>query len=184
MLLLLTAGGLVEALPQGSQSCSSPLAGDTTYTLCGAFCKAEKASALCGYCKCKRCTFCGGTLTPPAEPRQPSPKAAAAPAATAVSVAPSLKKKKSSAAPTPAPAPAPSPQLAPSPSKKKKFHFAVASSPPPPPPPPLAGVKCSSKQFGDTSFESCAPFCKKEKSASHCKFCKCKQCDYCKHVEL
>lgn len=216
---------LVEAIPSGSQACTSSLPMDTSYTMCGAFCKPEKASNVCSYCKCKRCLSCGGTLTPPSEPRGKSATStASAPAPASVpTMASSTKKKKSNpAVPTPAPTVTPTPFPVPSHTKKNKATH-ILFSPPPPPPRVLTGsVKCSSNQHGDTAFESCAAFCKKETSGSHCKcgslhdisytqsptrslvppspppnkmlhanifaivlrFCKCKQCDYCKHVEL
>jgi len=181
---LLCCVGVVYAIPPGSQACSSQMPGDTAFTMCGAFCKPEKASKICSYCKCKTCQYCGGTQTPPAEPRFPKPvTAAAAAAGAALTQAPKKKKVPvMTAAPAPTPAPVPAPATTGVAPKKGKKKPTSAASPPPPPPGPAP--KCSSKQFGDTNFELCAPFCKSDKASGHCKFCKCKACAFCKHVEL
>lgn len=48
-------------------SCSSGLTGDFVYETCASFCKEEAAETHCKFCKCKSCTFCGGTTHPKAK---------------------------------------------------------------------------------------------------------------------
>mmetsp|Transcript_34966 Transcript_34966/g.111306 ORF Transcript_34966/g.111306 Transcript_34966/m.111306 type:complete len:227 (+) Transcript_34966:153-833(+) len=38
---------------------------------------------------------------------------------------------------------------------------------------------CSSGLTGDTAFTTCGSFCKEDKRANHCRFCKCRGCPYC-----
>lgn len=46
-------------MPEGDrQYCSSNRPGDFKYRACGTFCKAERVSQHCGFCKCMTCTFC------------------------------------------------------------------------------------------------------------------------------
>ena len=45
---------------------------------------------------------------------------------------------------------------------------------------PPTGAACKSGLFGDTQTTACGGFCKQLKAANHCKFCKCKECTFCR----
>jgi len=106
---------------QGTGTCSSGLSGDTNEVGCAAFCKADKASNHCRFCKCRTCGFCASLL---------SASRAAAPGSTAPGSA--------------------------------ALH-----------------LPCKSKETGDFSYKTCAPFCQAGKAGAHCLYCKCADCHYC-----
>jgi len=79
-----------NAPPAGSsttkKACASGMPGDFAYETCGGFCKPAKAANHCKFCKCKSCTFCGGSMGEPATPS----KLASTPALRASAAAPSM----------------------------------------------------------------------------------------------
>lgn len=40
-------------------------------------------------------------------------------------------------------------------------------------------LPCKSKEAGDFSYRTCAPFCQVSKATGHCLYCKCADCHYC-----
>eukprot|EP00966_Prymnesium_polylepis_P029038 673324-Prymnesium_polylepis.1 len=38
---------------------------------------------------------------------------------------------------------------------------------------------CNSTLHGDSRYTGCAPFYKQLKASNHCRYCKCKACDWC-----
>lgn len=46
-----------------------------------------------------------------------------------------------------------------------------------------AAKDCSSKMPGDFAYEACGGFCKIDKKANHCRYCKCRECSFCKGAE-
>lgn len=44
--------------------CQSGIKGDFGYKTCAAFCNEDKKTNHCQWCKCKECTFCGGSASP------------------------------------------------------------------------------------------------------------------------
>ena len=85
------------------KQCRSGIKGDFNYEMCGAFCKSAKATNHCKFCKCRTCTFCGGTATKGELPTQPTASASAAVPIAAAAAAPSAA---ASSAPVAAAAPA------------------------------------------------------------------------------
>jgi len=55
------SGGSTE---RSHKACTSGIKGDYMFETCGAFCKAAKSSNHCKFCKCKQCSFCGGSSSP------------------------------------------------------------------------------------------------------------------------
>jgi hypothetical protein len=49
-----------EKTPKPPSTCNATHTGDTSYATCGDMCKEAKAASLCKWCKCQRCSFCGG----------------------------------------------------------------------------------------------------------------------------
>jgi len=42
-----------------------------------------------------------------------------------------------------------------------------------------ARTRCKTDLVGDYAYEACGAFCKPEKKQNHCKFCKCRACQFC-----
>ena len=103
------------------------------------------------FCKCKACTFCGGSAAPPSL----SPRGSRSPPPPRW---PKKGKKGRRSAE----------------SGEKAVAVAAAGEAP-----KGTKTKCESGLKGDLPFLSCASFCKGTKAGNHCKFCKCRTCSYC-----
>jgi len=57
-----SASALGASVADAKVTCISGLKGDFNFQTCGAFCKPSKATNHCKFCKCKSCTFCGGSV--------------------------------------------------------------------------------------------------------------------------
>jgi len=147
--------GCANADDSPKRACSSTLKGDYQFEACGAFCKEAKKGNHCKFCKCKACTFCA---------------AGAAGAASAVAAPPALSPRNRSPPP---------PRW---PKKGGKKGGKAGGMGGTGAPAPLGGAgkpQCKSGIKGDLPFMTCAAFCKSSKATNHCKFCKCRSCQYC-----
>ena len=144
--------GCADADDSPKRACSSTLKGDYQFEACGAFCKEAKKANHCKFCKCKACTFC------------------AAGGAASAAVAPPALSPRNRLAPPP-------PRWPKKGGKKGGKVGGMGGTGT-----PLGGEgkqKCQSGIKGDLPFMTCAAFCKSAKATNHCKFCKCRSCQYC-----
>lgn len=146
--------GCVRAEDSPKRACSSTLKGDYQFEACGAFCKEAKKGNHCKFCKCKSCAFC------PAD-------------AASAAVAPPALSPRSSRSPPP-------PRWPKKGGKKGGKAGGMGGTGAPKSPPGGGGKpQCHSGIKGDLPFMTCAAFCKSSKATNHCKFCKCRSCQYC-----
>ena len=59
LLMCMVLGADAATHSSTAATCNSTHTTDTKHAMCGDSCKESKKAQLCGWCKCKRCSFCG-----------------------------------------------------------------------------------------------------------------------------